>query len=90
MSTGGKRGAEVKTKMVSEAFIIMSFQVVELHKPLWAVSRLAEAGHKALLDKIDSHILLSTGGKLGMTCSGGTNEIEIRIKSPRFIRQNLR
>ena len=52
----GERRATVKTKMDSDASFIMYFQVVEVHKPLLAVSRLVEAGHKVLFDAVDPHI----------------------------------
>ena len=76
--------------MDSDASFIMCFQVVELHKPLWAVSRLVEAGHMVLLDKVDPHMLLSTGEKVGLTCVGGTYEIEIWIKNPLLTQPNFR
>ena len=74
--------------MNSEASVIMSFQVVEVHKPLWAVSRLVAAGNQVLFDKVDPHILSSTGETVGMSSAGGTSEIEVWIKSPGFARQN--
>ena len=54
----GERRATVKTKMDSEASFIMSFQVVEVHKPLLALSRLVEAGRKVLFNKVDPLILV--------------------------------
>ena len=61
-----------------------------MHKPLLALSRLVEAGHKVFFDQIDPRILFSTSEKVGMTCVGGTYEIEIWINNPGFTRQNLR
>ena len=52
----GERRATAKTKMDGDASFIMSFQGVEVHKPVLAASRLFEAGHKVLFDKIDPHI----------------------------------
>ena len=49
----GERRATAKTEMDCDASPIMSFQVVELHKPFLAVSRLVEAGHKVLFNKVD-------------------------------------
>ena len=69
----GERRATVKTKMGSDASFIMSFQFVRVHKPLLVVSRLVGAGHKVLFDKVDPHILLSTGEKVGMSCVGSTH-----------------
>ena len=87
---GGERRATVKPKMDSNASFI-TLQVVEVHKPFLAVSRLVGAGHQVLLDKVDPHILLSTGEKVGMTCVGGTYDIdELWIKNPGFTRPNLR
>ena len=86
----GERRATVKIKMNSDASFIMSFQVVEDHKPLLVVSRLVEAGHKVLFDNVDPHILLSTGERVGPTCVGGAYEIEVWIKNPVFTRPNLR
>ena len=86
----GERRATAKTKVDRDASIIVSFQVIEVHKPFLAVSRLVETGHKSLFDKVDPDILLSTGEKVGMTCVGGTYEIEILIEHPGFTRQNLR
>ena len=53
----GERRATVKTKMGSDASLIMSFELVEVHEPLLAVSRLVEAGHKVLFDKVIPRIL---------------------------------
>ena len=68
-------------------FDIMSFQFVEVHKPLLDVSRLVKAGHKVLFDKVGpTYFYLSAGEKVGMTCVGGTYEIGIWIKNPVFTR----
>ena len=65
-----------------DAAFIMNFQVVEVHKPLLAVSRLVAAGHKVLFDELDPHILMSMGQKLKMTDNGGTYEVQIWIENP--------
>ena len=66
----------------------MSFQVVEVHKPLFAVIKLVEAGHKVIFDRDDPHILMSTNEKVPMRCSGGTYEIEIWVRNTGFTRQH--
>ena len=40
------------TKLGSKNTMIMSFQVVTVHKPLLAVSRLVEDGHQVHFDKL--------------------------------------
>ena len=60
----------------------ISFQVVKVHKPLLAVSKLVEAGNEVHFDKDDPHTLLSTGQKLPMTCTNGTYEVEVWIENP--------
>ena len=60
----------------------MNFQVVKVHKPLLAVSRLVEAGHVVHFDKENPHIALSTGEIVPMTCNSGTYEIELWIENP--------
>ena len=80
----------MKTAMNSKDCFIMSFQVVEVHKPLLAVSKLVEAGHKVLFDKANPHILLSTGERIPMKCSAGTYEIDVWVKNPGFSRPSTR
>ena len=63
-------------------FFPISFQVVKVHNPLLAVSRLAAAGHEVHFDKENPRIILSTGQKLPMLCNGGTYEVEIWIENP--------
>ena len=60
MNLGEKR-ADIITKLGNTTSLVMTFQVVKVHKPLWAVSRLVEAGHKVHFDKDDPHILLYGG-----------------------------
>ena len=66
--------------------MFMSFQVVEVHKPLLAVSKLIEFGHSVTMNKNDPHVLLSTGEKVAMRCSGGTYEVDVWIRNPGFTR----
>ena len=61
--------------------MVVSFQVVKVHKPLLAVSRLVEAGHKVQFDKQDPHIVFSSGEKVPMRCRDGTYEIELWIRN---------
>ena len=82
----GERKGEIKTSLNGTSSFIMSFQVVEVHNPLLAVSRLIEAGHRVIFDKKDPRILLSNNEKVLMNCVGGTYEIEVWIKNPGFTR----
>ena len=86
----GEKQAEMITKLGNKNSMLMSFQVVKVHKPLLAVSRLVEAGHKVLFDKVDPHILLVGGEKMPMTCHDGTYEVEIWIRNPGFARPSGR
>ena len=86
----GERRADVIMKLGSKTSMILSFQVVKVHKPLLAVSRLVEAGHKVLFDKDDPHIMLSSGEKVAMKCHDGTYEIELWIRNPGFARPTTR
>ena len=84
MNLGEKR-CEIRTSANTKNTFLMSFQVVEVHKPLLAVSKVIEAGHQVNFGK-DSHILLSTGEKVPIRCTGGTYEVDIWIKNPGFSR----
>ena len=86
----GEKRAEIVTKPGSKNLMAMSFQVVEVHKPLLAVSRLVEAGRRVNFDKADPHILLASGEKLPIICREGTYEVEIWIKNPSFTRPSGR
>ena len=86
----GERKGEVITRMGAATSFLMNFQVVKVHKPLLAVSRLVEAGHKVSFDKSNCHILLSTGERVPMRCTGGTYEVELWIRNPGFTRQTER
>ena len=86
----GQRDGEIKLAENAKASFLMSFQVVEVHKPLLAVSRLVEAGHRVIFDKSDPHIMLNNGERMPMQCRGGTYEIEIWIKNPGFTRPHNR
>ena len=80
----GEKKAQMKLQENDASSMIMSFQVVEVHKPLLAVSRLVEAGHDVRFNKADPHILLSTGAKIPMRNNMGTYEIEVWILNPGF------
>ena len=80
----GEKRAEMKMREADSVSMIMSFQVVEVHKPLLAVSRLVENGHVVNFNKDEPHILLSTGVKVPMKCNMGTYEVEVYILNPGF------
>ena len=80
----GERKAEMKLREDDTSSMLMSFQVVEVHKPLLAVSRLVENGHQVNFSKDDPHILLSTGVKMPMRCNLGTYEVDVWIPKPGF------
>ena len=81
----GEKRCEIRTSGDTQNTFLMSFQVVEVHKPLLAVSKLIEAGHQVVFGK-DSHILLSCGDKVPIRLSGGTYEVDVWIKNPSFSR----
>ena len=85
----GEQRGEIKTRDGGPCFL-MSLQVVEVHKPLLAVSKLVEAGHQVLFDQKNPHILLSTGEKLPMMLIGGTYDVELWLRNPSFIGQSQR
>ena len=78
----GERKANILMSRDSDTLFSMSFQVVKVHKPLLAVSKLVEAGNKVFFTRDDPHILLTTGQKLPMVCNGGTYEVEVWIQNP--------
>ena len=80
----GERKAEMKLREGDTSTMIMSFQVVEVHKPLLAVSKLIEAGHSVHFNQGDPHILLKSGVKLPMRCNLGTYEVDVWILNPGF------
>ena len=45
----GEKRAGIITKLGNNTSLVVSFQVVKVHKPLLAVSHLVEAGHKSAL-----------------------------------------
>ena len=53
----GERHAKVITTRDGTVPLLMSFQVVQVHKPLLAVSRLIEAGHDVVFNKLTPHII---------------------------------
>ena len=82
----GERRPELKLMEKSMTSFLMSFQVVEVHKPLLAVSRVVEAGHQVIFDHKDPHILLASGEKVPMVCRGGTYELDVWVRNPGFTR----
>ena len=78
----GEKSADVITKLGNTNSMIMRLQVVKVHKPLLAVSRLVEAGHQLHFDKFEPHILLTSGEKVPMSCRDGSYEIEMLIRKP--------
>ena len=54
----GEKRADIVTKLGNASSMIMSFQAVNVHKPLLAVSRLIEAGHQVHFDKREPHVLI--------------------------------
>ena len=81
----GEKKCEIRTGIDTKNTFLMSFQVVEVHKPLLAVSKLIEHGHEVRFGK-ECCILLSTGEKVPMRCNGGTYEVDIWIRNPSFSR----
>ena len=80
----GEKKAEIRLKEDSKTSLLMSFQVVEVHKPLPAVSKLVEAGREVNFSEKDPHIMLSSGEKVKMKNNGGTYEVEIWMLNPGF------
>ena len=68
----GEKRADIITELGNNTSLVMSFQVVKVHKPLLAVSHLVEAGHKVHSDKDDPPILLSGREKVRMKCRDGS------------------
>jgi len=73
----------------------IAFQVVEVHKPLLAVSSLTAQGHKVIFADQDDHILLSNNEKLPLRNINGVFELDVWVKRDReasavgFARQGL-
>ena len=61
--------------------MLMTFQVVEVHKPLLAVSRIVEAGNTVVFSKDDPHIQIKDGPRLPLKLVAGTYELELWIKN---------
>ena len=86
----GERRCTIKaSELVGELNI--AFQVVEVHKPLLAVSSLTAQGHKVIFAASDDHILLANGVKLPLRNINGVFELDVWIKKdpsePGFARQ---
>ena len=58
----------------------IAFQVVEVHKPLLAVSSLTAQGHKVVFADRDDHILLRSGEKLPLRNLNGVYELDIWVR----------
>ena len=70
----------------------IAFQVVEVHKPLLAVSSITAQGHQVIFADKDDHILLSSGEKLPLRNVNGVFELDVWIKhdpAEDFRRQGL-
>ena len=76
--------AEMKMREDDSVSMIMSFQVVEVHKPLLAAFRLVQNWHVVNFNKMEPRILSSTGVKVPMKCNMGTKEVEVYILNPGF------
>ena len=74
----GERRCTIKSGGIGELNI--AFQVVEVHKPLLAVSSLTTNGHKVVFAKNDDHILLSTGAKMPLRNCNGVYELDVWVK----------
>ena len=71
----------------------IAFQVVEVHKPLLAVSSLTAQGHRVIFADQDDHILLSNNEKLPLRNVNGVFELDVWVKhdpsASDFTRQGL-
>ena len=72
----------------------IAFQVVEVQKPLLAVSSLTAQGHRVIFAEQDDHILMSSGEKLPLRNLNGVYELDVWIKHDPaneviFVRQGL-
>ena len=59
----------------------MKRQVVDVHKPLLAVSKLVEAGHEVVFKPDGGYIQIKGGDRLPLRKSGGVYELEVWLKS---------
>ena len=60
--------------------LTIAFQVVEVHKPLLAVSSLTAQGHNVIFADKDDHILLSSNQKLPLRNVNGVFELDVWVK----------
>ena len=75
----GERRCTIKAnELVGELNI--AFQVVEVHKPLLAVSSLTAQGHKVVFAEADDHILLANDVKMPLRNTNGVYELDVWIK----------
>ena len=61
--------------------LLMSVQIVDVHKPLLAVSKIVEVANALVFSKDDPHIQIDNGPKLPMKCVNGTYELEMWVKN---------
>ena len=61
--------------------LLMHIQVVDVHKPLLAVSKIVEAGNSVIVSQDDPHIQIKDGPKLPLKLVGGTYELEMWVKN---------
>ena len=75
---GERRGTIRVSDKVGELSI--AFQVVEVHKPVLAVSSLTAQGRKVIFSDRDDHILLKSGEKLALRNVNGVFELDVWMK----------
>ena len=61
--------------------MFMHIQVVHVHKPLLAVSKIVQAGNSVILSTEDPHIMMKNGQKLPLKLAGGTYELELWVNN---------
>ena len=75
----GERRCTMKVdEKIGELSIV--FQVVDVHKPLLAVSSITAKGHKVIIADEDHHILLASGHKPPLRNVNGVFELDVWIK----------
>ena len=82
----GDKRADIITKLGNTKSMIISFQVVRVHKPLLVLSRLVEAGHQVHFNKLEPNILFASREKVLMPCRDGIYEIEMWVCNQDFAR----
>ena len=75
----GKRRCTMKVDdNIGELSIV--FQVVDVHKPLLAVTSNSAKGHKVVFADKDNHLLLANGQKLPLRNVNGVFQLDVWIK----------